>query len=116
MSYTIYLIHWPVYVAVSPWGIGMLWPYWEAETVRLVIIMALALASWFLVEKRLTVWRKKAFSDGGRGSAAEADTKGSGPPLVSASGEQSVPATPLERSHVPVVDAARRSDAAGVDW
>jgi peptidoglycan/LPS O-acetylase OafA/YrhL len=116
MSYTIYLIHWPVYIAISPFGIGMLWPYWEAETVRLAIITALALASWFLVEKRLTVWRKKAFSDGGRGPVAEADGKGPGPPLVSASREQSVSATPSQPSHVPIADAFRRSDATGADW
>ena len=116
MSYAIYLYHWPVYVAISPWGIGMLWPYWEAETVRLVIVMALAFASWFLVEKRLMIWRRKVFSDGGRRPVAEADGHGPEPPPVSASGEPSVSATPSEPSQVPAANAARRSDAAGVDW
>ncbi|MGB7051854.1 MAG: acyltransferase [Acidimicrobiales bacterium] len=64
MTYSVYVFHWPVYVAISPFGIGMRWPFWALETLRLVIIMALAVASWLLVEKRLMVWRKKAFPSG----------------------------------------------------
>ncbi len=64
MTYSVYVFHWPVYVIISPFGLPVHWPFWELETVRLVIIMALAFASWFLVEKRLMAWRKKAFPSG----------------------------------------------------
>jgi peptidoglycan/LPS O-acetylase OafA/YrhL len=64
MTYSIYVFHWPVYVIISPYGLPVHGPFWELETVRLVVIMALAIASWFLVEKRLMAWRKKAFPSG----------------------------------------------------
>jgi peptidoglycan/LPS O-acetylase OafA/YrhL len=71
MTYSVYVFHWPVYVAISPFGIGMHWPFWALETLRLVIIMGLAVASWLLVEKRLMVWRKKAFPSGEARAAAQ---------------------------------------------
>jgi peptidoglycan/LPS O-acetylase OafA/YrhL len=59
MSYAMYLFHWPVYVAISPFTVR--WPFWMYESVRLVIIFALAIASWYLVEGPLTRWRRKAY-------------------------------------------------------
>ena len=41
MSYTIYLLHWPVFVALSPSTTH--WPYWLVDIVRIVIVMTLAL-------------------------------------------------------------------------
>jgi peptidoglycan/LPS O-acetylase OafA/YrhL len=57
MSYTIYLLHWPVFVALSPSTTH--WPYWEVDVVRIAIVVTLALASWYLMEKPLTKWRRR---------------------------------------------------------
>jgi peptidoglycan/LPS O-acetylase OafA/YrhL len=64
MSYTIYLIHWPIYVAISPFTVR--WPFHEFESVRLIIILAIALASWFLMERPLMMWRRRALDPGGQ--------------------------------------------------
>lgn len=61
MSYTLYLIHWPVYVAISPFGpFRINWPYWPTELLRLAIIIPIAVLSWFLVERPLMRWRRRA--------------------------------------------------------
>jgi peptidoglycan/LPS O-acetylase OafA/YrhL len=70
MSYAIYLLHWPVFVALSPFTVK--WPFWVMETVRLVIIISLAVASWYLVERPLMKWRRRAVATDG-GSARTAD-------------------------------------------
>ena len=59
MSYAIYLFHWPVYVAISPFSVK--WPFWLEETVRLAIIGVLAAASWHFVEQPLMRWRKRNY-------------------------------------------------------
>ncbi len=56
MSYTIYLIHWPIYVAISPYTVR--WSFWVMEAARLAIIVPLALASWYLMERPLMRWRR----------------------------------------------------------
>jgi peptidoglycan/LPS O-acetylase OafA/YrhL len=58
MSYTIYLIHWPIFVAISPTTVG--WPYWELDVVRMAIVIPIAVASWYLMERPLTRWRRRA--------------------------------------------------------
>jgi len=61
MSYTIYIIHWPVYVATGVFSPTELkWSYWPAELTRLAIIFAIAAASWYLMERPLTRWRRRA--------------------------------------------------------
>jgi peptidoglycan/LPS O-acetylase OafA/YrhL len=57
MSYTIYLLHWPVFVALSPTTTH--WATWELYTVRMAIVIGLAAASWYLMEKPLTKWRRR---------------------------------------------------------
>jgi peptidoglycan/LPS O-acetylase OafA/YrhL len=57
MSYAMYLFHWPVYVAISPYTVH--WGYWPMEAVRLAIIVGLAVASWYLVEQPLLIWRRR---------------------------------------------------------
>ncbi len=57
MSYAVYILHWPVYVAISPFTVH--WPFAVEESVRLVIILSLAAASWFLLERPLMRWRRR---------------------------------------------------------
>lgn len=58
LSYTVYLVHFPVYLAISPNGTH--WSYWPTEMVRLAIVFAIAIASWYGIEKPLTRWRRRA--------------------------------------------------------
>jgi peptidoglycan/LPS O-acetylase OafA/YrhL len=60
MTYTIYLVHFPVFVAVSPSTVG--WPLWVIELVRFAIVIPIVVASWYLVEKPLMQWRRKALA------------------------------------------------------
>jgi peptidoglycan/LPS O-acetylase OafA/YrhL len=57
MSYAAYLVHWPVYVAISPFTVT--WPFWLEETVRLVIIVTIAAVSWHVIERPLMEWRRR---------------------------------------------------------
>jgi peptidoglycan/LPS O-acetylase OafA/YrhL len=58
LSYTIYLVHFPVYLALQPNGTH--WSFWATELLRLAIIFAIAIGSWFWIEKPLTRWRRRA--------------------------------------------------------
>ena len=58
LSYTVYLVHFPVYLAIGPAGTG--WGFWPTELVRLAIIFAIAIASWFCIEKPLMRWRQRS--------------------------------------------------------
>jgi peptidoglycan/LPS O-acetylase OafA/YrhL len=58
LSYTVYLVHFPVYLAVQQNQTG--WAYWPNEAFRLVIIFTIAIASWFLIEKPLMRWRQRS--------------------------------------------------------
>ncbi len=58
LSYTVYLVHFPVYLAIGPAGTG--WGYWPTQVVRLAVIFAIAIASWFLIEKPLMAWRRRS--------------------------------------------------------
>jgi peptidoglycan/LPS O-acetylase OafA/YrhL len=58
MSYTIYIIHWPIYVAINPYTVK--WNYLEMDLARAALIIPIALASWFLVERPLMRWRRSA--------------------------------------------------------
>jgi peptidoglycan/LPS O-acetylase OafA/YrhL len=60
LTYTLYLVHWPVYLALQPGADGTHWSYWPTELVRLAIIFAIAIASWFLIEKPLSRWRQRS--------------------------------------------------------
>jgi peptidoglycan/LPS O-acetylase OafA/YrhL len=62
MTYTIYLVHFPVFVAVSPSTVG--WPLWVIELVLFAIVIPIVVASWYLVEKPLMQWRRKALAPG----------------------------------------------------
>ncbi len=66
MTYTIYLVHFPVFVAVSPSTVG--WPLWVIELVRFAIVIPIVVASWYLVEKPLMEWRRKALAPAATGS------------------------------------------------
>ncbi len=65
LSYTLYLLHWPVYLAISPSGTH--WGYWPTELVRLAVCIAIASASWFGLERPLTRWRRRALDRTGPG-------------------------------------------------
>jgi len=56
MSYTIYIIHWPIFVAISPYTVR--WSYPVMDLTRAALIIPIALASWFLVERPLMRYRR----------------------------------------------------------
>ena len=58
LSYTIYLVHFPVYLALEPSTTG--WGFWPNELARLVVVFAIGIASWFLIEKPLAAWRQRS--------------------------------------------------------
>ncbi len=58
ISYTVYLVHWPVYLALQPSETG--WGFWPTEVVRLAVVFAIAVASWFLIERPLMRWRQRS--------------------------------------------------------
>ncbi len=93
MSYAVYLIHWPVYVAISPFTVK--WPFWVYESVRVAIILGLAFASWYLVEQPLMAWRKRVFSSEGpptaRASAKVEEASASPPPATDAAASEERP-------------------------
>ncbi len=60
ISYTLYLVHFPVYLAIFPGASGTHWSFWFTEIVRLVVIFAIAIASWYLLERPLMRWRHRA--------------------------------------------------------
>ncbi len=80
MSYTIYIVHWPVYVAVSPFTVK--WPFWAIETVRLAIILPFSAASWYLMERPLMRWRRKTLAPSPARPSASSPTSPSVPPSV----------------------------------
>ncbi len=57
LSYTLYLVHFPVFLALQPQATG--WGFWPTEAVRLAIVFAIATASWFLLERPLQRWRQR---------------------------------------------------------
>ena len=58
LSYTVYLVHFPVYLAVQQSNTG--WAYGPNELFRLVIIFTIAICSWFLIERPLMRWRARS--------------------------------------------------------
>ncbi len=58
LSYTVYLIHFPVYLAIQQGYTG--WAYWPNELARLGVIFTIAIASWFLMERPLMRWRQRS--------------------------------------------------------
>lgn len=60
LTYTLYLVHFPVYLALQPGADGTHWSYWPTELVRLAVIFAIAIGSWFLIEKPLLRWRQRS--------------------------------------------------------
>jgi peptidoglycan/LPS O-acetylase OafA/YrhL len=55
MSYTIYLIHWPIDIMINPSG-GVLGGLFQVR--RIIITVLIALVSWYLIEKPLAKWRR----------------------------------------------------------
>jgi peptidoglycan/LPS O-acetylase OafA/YrhL len=58
LSYTVYLIHFPVYLAIQQNQTG--WAFWPNELFRLAVIFTIAIASWFLIERPLMRWRQRS--------------------------------------------------------
>ncbi len=60
LSYTIYLVHFPVYLALEPGQYGTHWGYWPTELLRLAVIFGIAVASWYAMERPLMRWRARS--------------------------------------------------------
>jgi peptidoglycan/LPS O-acetylase OafA/YrhL len=60
LSYAIYLIHFPVFLAITPGPDGTHWSFWPTELLRLAIVFGVACFSWFLIEKPLMRWRQRS--------------------------------------------------------
>jgi peptidoglycan/LPS O-acetylase OafA/YrhL len=60
LSYTVYLVHFGVYLALEPGSTGTHWSFWPTELLRLAIILGLATGSWFLIERPLARWRARS--------------------------------------------------------
>jgi peptidoglycan/LPS O-acetylase OafA/YrhL len=70
LSYAIYLIHFPVFLALQPGADGTHWSFWPTELLRLAIVFGLACTSWFLIEKPLMRWRQRSAARSGAGDTA----------------------------------------------
>ena len=66
LSYTVYLVHFPVYLAMEPDTTG--WSFWPNELARLVVIFSIAIFSWFLIERPLMRWRARSAARAGDGN------------------------------------------------
>ena len=60
LSYTVYLLHFGVYLALEPGPHGTHWSFWPTELLRLAVILGLATASWFAIERPLARWRPRS--------------------------------------------------------
>ena len=58
LSYTAYLVHFPVYLIFLP-GYDHL-AFWPTEVIRLAITFGIAIASWHLIERPLARWRQRS--------------------------------------------------------
>jgi len=58
ISYTVYLVHFPVYLAMDQGITG--WAYWPNELARLAVVFTIAILSWFLMERPLMRWRQRS--------------------------------------------------------
>ena len=58
LSYTAYLVHFPVYLALEPSTTH--WSFWPNELARLVVVFTIAIGSWFLMERPLMRWRARS--------------------------------------------------------
>jgi peptidoglycan/LPS O-acetylase OafA/YrhL len=58
ISYTLYLVHFPVYLALDQSTTG--WAYWPNELARLAVVFTIAVLSWFLMERPLMRWRQRS--------------------------------------------------------
>ncbi len=57
ISYGIYLWHWPIYRYLHPAELGLGW--WQTQVVRVLVTLAVATASYFLVELPMLRLRKR---------------------------------------------------------
>ena len=60
LSYTVYLLHFGVYLALEPGPHGTHLSFWPTELLRLALILGLATASWFAIERPLARWRARS--------------------------------------------------------
>jgi peptidoglycan/LPS O-acetylase OafA/YrhL len=95
LSYTLYLVHFPVYLAIQPNGTH--WSFWPTELVRLAITFAIALASWFLLERPLMRWRQRnAVHAGAADTPVKVESKAAAPGLVAKAAHPGVSAGSVE--------------------
>jgi peptidoglycan/LPS O-acetylase OafA/YrhL len=79
LSYAIYLIHFPVFLALQPGADGTHWSFWPTEVLRLAIVFGLACISWFLIEKPLMRWRQRSAARSGATEALPKKVRGTPP-------------------------------------
>jgi len=58
LSYTVYIVHFPVYLILLPGYDSM--SFWPTMAARLAITFGIAIASWHLIERPLARWRQRS--------------------------------------------------------
>jgi peptidoglycan/LPS O-acetylase OafA/YrhL len=108
ISYGLYLWHWPVFVWLTPSRVGL--SGWSLDGVRIAVSLALAIASYFLIEMpirhgALRGWRIRTLTPAAVGATLTVV-------LLSTTGAVAASSTVTPSRPSPVVHAPARTDAA----
>jgi hypothetical protein len=85
VSYGVYLYHWPIYLWITPATTG--WDRWPTTVLRVAVTLALAIASYLLLERHVIALRRRqrrTLAIGAAGLAVAIATASIAAPAVSA--------------------------------